>query len=52
MESENAKSIHEAEIRDMTFRLSDAERRAREAEQMKPPALPDFPMILQLPVRC
>ena len=35
MESENAKSIHEAEIRDMTFRLSDAERRAREAEQAR-----------------
>lgn len=33
MEAENAESMHAAEIREITFRLSEAEKRARDAEE-------------------
>ena len=35
MEAENAESMHAAEIREITFRLSEAEKRARDAEQAR-----------------
>ena len=35
MEAENAESMHAAEIREITFRLSEAEKRARESEQAR-----------------
>ena len=35
MESENAESTHAAEIREITFRLSEAEKRARDSEQAR-----------------
>ncbi|HJJ86944.1 MAG TPA: hypothetical protein O0X17_01245 [Methanocorpusculum sp.] len=35
MESENAESMHAAEIREITFRLSEAEKRARDSEQAR-----------------
>ena len=35
MEAENAESMHAAEIREITFRLSEAEKRARDSEQAR-----------------
>lgn len=35
MEAENAESTHAAEIREITFRLSEAEKRARDSEQAR-----------------
>lgn len=41
MEAENAESMHAAEIREITFRLSEAEKRARDSEQARLESLRD-----------